>query len=222
MRILLMLSLLLPLATQNLWAQSYSPTTMWPYIYPEFQSGTVYLQNNTKVDGQYNVHLLECDLHKLDGDKVISLDHKPIGRVDIGSDSYLYIDGQLHRLIAENARAQVLYHVIGDFDKLMSGSGAYGSTLNTSGRTELSSIEIGGRNTTNHSIMRQNRDNARSLPTKEKFYIIIDGKVMPATNKHITQHLPEDKRAEWKEFVKKHKIKWSKEKSLAVIVEFFI
>lgn len=200
--------------------QSYNPTTMWPYINKEFAHGTVIFSDNTKKDGVFNIHLLNCELHSLDKNNIISVTNKDIVRVDIADKGYIFIDNELCEIIAASPKAIAVKRTKGDFDKLLTGTGAYGSSLNTSGKTDLSSIEIGGMHNTDHNDMRSQRDNSRYLPVKVTKYIIYNGKTVEVTKKNVLSLIPEEKQAEWKIYVKENKIKYGKEESLPKIIDY--
>lgn len=205
-----------------LFAQAYDPTTLWPYVKREFSKGVVFFADNSKAEGVFNVHLYKCDLHKLEGEKIIAVDHRSdIVRVEIGDDAFIFVDKQLCRIVAANSNAIVVKHVKGDFDKLTSGTGAYGSTLNTSGKIDLSSIDIGGMNTTDHNDMRTRRDNSRILPLKVKYYLVSQGQTVECTKKGVAKMLPDDRQDAWKAFVKSNKVKFGKDDGIAKVVDFF-
>ena len=45
-------------------AQNYEPTSTWPYLYPDFTAGTLYVNvSGEQKDGLYNIHILEGRLH---------------------------------------------------------------------------------------------------------------------------------------------------------------
>ena len=71
-------------------AQKFEPNTKWPYLYEDFQQGTIFFQDNQKNSStELNVHLLGNVLHYLGKDgKIYQSDDKNVMRVEIGSDAY--------------------------------------------------------------------------------------------------------------------------------------
>lgn len=205
-------------------AQDYEPTTMWPYVNSEFETGQITFADSTKAEGKVNVHLLAGELHQLAGDEVKTVPGR-VARATIGKDTYASVDGCMSLVLGEADGVMVVKQVLCDQNKLMSGTGAYGATLSTSGRQELSSIELGGRNVTNHGLMHQNRSQSRTLPLKTTRKVVCGGKVVDASPRYIRQMLiPEARRDEWNAKVKAAKIRWNKDESVgqmaALLAEF--
>lgn len=212
--------------------QTYKPTTLWPYVNSEFTQGTVYQSGGRATDATLNVHLMSGELHSLKGDNISAVTLTEIDSVRIGSTTFIPSDGCMCEVLGHSGRVFVVKKVIGDFNKLMSGTGAYGTTLSTSGRRELTSLEIGGINQTNHGLLRQNREQSQILPVKTSRLIIItsaDTKAAPqivdCTSRSVKEFIPENRQDEWKAAVKAAKIKWTKDESasgIAVLVDKFI
>lgn len=204
-------------------AQDYEPTTMWPYVNSEFETGRITFADSTKAEVKVNVHLLAGELHQLNGDEVKSVFGR-VARATVGKDTYASVDGCMSLVLGEADGVMVVKQVLCDQNKLMSGTGAYGATLSTSGRQELSSIEIGGHNITNHGLMHQNRNQSRTLPLKTTRKVVCGGKVVDASARAVRNLIPEERRDEWNAKVKAAKIKWSKDESVgqvaALLAEF--
>ena len=211
--------------------QSFKPTTLWPYVNGQFTFGTVYLTGGQTSDASLNVHLMSGELHQLSGDNITSLPLANIDSVRIGKVTFVPVDGCLCQLLGHSEHVVVVKKVIGDFNKLMSGTGAYGSTLSTSGRRELTSLEIGGINQTNHGFLLQNRDNAQYLPVKTSRLVVVysaeGGKpqVVEASSRSVRDLIHESRQEEWKSVLKSAKIKWSNDESVgdvAPLLEKFL
>ncbi len=212
--------------------QTYKPTTLWPYVNPEFIQGTVYQSGGRTTDATLNVHLMSGELHSLKGDNISALTLTEVDSVRIGATTFISYDGCMCEVLGHSGRVFVIKKVIGDFNKLMSGTGAYGTTLSTSGRRELTSLEIGGINQTNHGLLRQNRDQSQILPVKTSRLVVItsaDGKaanqVVDCTSRSVKELIPENRQEEWKAAVKEAKIKWSKDEGagkVAALLNKFI
>lgn len=195
-------------------AQDYEPTTMWPYANPEFETGQIIFADSTRAEAKVNVHLLSGELQQLKGDKVASV-FGNVARVVIGKETYVSVDGSMCLVLGESDGVAVVKQTLCDQNKLMSGTGAYGATLSTSGRQELTSIEIGGHNVTSHGLMHQNRSQSQTLPVKTARKVVYKGQVVDATARAVRGLIPEGRRDEWNAAVKAAKIKWGKDESVA-------
>lgn len=115
----------------------------------------------------------------------------------------------------------VVKKVYGDFNKLMSGTGAYGSSLSTSAKRELTSIEIGGINQTNHGILLRTRDDGQFLPVRTDRLVCVfsggDVKVVDASARAVRGLVPSDRWDELKAALKAAKIKWGRDEGVAPV-----
>ena len=204
-------------------ADEYTPTTMWPYIYEEFTEGTVHHKGGQQVIAHLNIHILEGELHFLKNDEICTVNLSTVDYVELNGDKYVAAGNQIMRVLQENGDGFVLESKLGDFESLFVGSGAYGASANTQSVTNLSSIEIGGKNIVNHSklLMEKKEDGGRELSYKEKLYIKVGNDYSEALQKEVTDRffatgIPDD----WKPFLKSEKIKWRRSEDLLKVVEF--
>ncbi|KAB2870861.1 MAG: hypothetical protein F9K37_04800 [Bacteroidales bacterium] len=219
MKKIIILTLVVLVTAINSWAQEC--TTMWPYIYKEFQEGTLYMVGGKQYTHQFNVHVKDSRLHYVEKGIIKETRSEDIVLVKIGSDIYMNVDGRVMKVIGSDERGFVATLILGDFDKLNSSAGAYGGSSNSSATTKLSSVAIGGITIVNHMELRENRDNGQTLPLTYKYYIVTKGKVYAATKRGINSQLTESEAAEFKAFLKNHKIKWNDPQSLMTILDFF-
>ena len=119
-------------------------STAWPYLYPEFREGTVYLKNGSKLQYQVNVHTLHGSLHYLDGGVVKEAVPSELLMVRIGDDEYMETEGSVMKVLARNEKGFVAALILGDFDKLSDSAGAYGSSTTSSATRKLSSLDLAG------------------------------------------------------------------------------
>lgn len=215
-------------ASAHLLAQKYEPTTLWPYAFAEFMAGEVYSAGGKADKGMLNIHLLHGDLHKLNGDEITSVGEAADSAV-IGSSVFVKVDGCFCQILAREGKVTILKKAYGDFNKLMSGTGAYGTTLTASGRRELTSIEIGGINQTSHGILLQSRGNGQYLPIKTEHLVVVETAegetVVEASSRSVRGIIPESRRGEWKSAVKSAGIKWGRDesaKTLASLLNSFL
>ena len=202
-------------------AQSYEPTTKWPYLYENFKSGVLLFSDNTKTTASVNVHLLGSLLHYEKDGLIYHVDINKLEGVDIGEDKFVPADGKLVKIIGKLGKNWLTKLTTGDFDALMSSSGAYGMSSSSSSVNKLSSIEIGGISNLNYRLMVDEKQDGRLLPLKVEFVFFINGKKIPAVKSEIEKTLTDDKKEAFKAFIKDNKIKFNKEESLLSLLKFF-
>lgn len=218
-KILLLFALLSTVLTTN--AQNYEPNTKWPYIYENFTDGTVFFEGNKKAQKQLNIHLWGNKLHYLaDDNRILEAKDKGVVRVEIGNDAYIYSDNQLVKILDVDQNNLVVELTKADFDALFTGTGAYGSSLNSSAARDLSSLDLGGIDNPELGRLLQERNDGRDLSVKHVFFFIIDGKQIEANKKEVESLLSDNGKKEWKAFQKQNKIKWKDEDSLAKVLSF--
>lgn len=201
------------------WAQEC--TTMWPYIYPDFKEGTLFMVGGQQLAAKFNVHVQEGRLHYLSDGIIKETQSDQIVLAKIGDDVYMCVEGKVMKVVGNEKRGFVATLILGDFEKLFNSSGAYGGSSNSSAIMKLSSIEIGGKTIVNHMELKQNKENGQTLPLKYQYYIVTKGKVYSATKSGINSQLSESESVEFKKFLKEHKIKWKDPQSLMSLLDFF-
>lgn len=196
-------------------------TTIWPYVYSEFQPGTVYFSDGQKTDAKFNVHVYKSRLHYLAGETIKEVANEGMVYATIGPDKYMVIDGRVMKVTGSEAKGFVAMQILGDFDSLTNQSGAYGGPTNSSAVNSLSSIEIGGIQITNHMQLLADKDKGTYLPLKYKYFVVTNGMVYPATRRGIISNLDENQVKPFKTFLKTHDIDWDNADSLLQILDFF-
>jgi len=200
----------------------FAPNTRWPYLYENFSQGTIYFAKNQKSEAQLNVHLLGNTLHYITQDgKIFESSDKDVIRVEIGNDTYWFANHKLMQVITQEGDCALLKLIYGDFDSMTSGSGAYGSSLNSSASRDLSSLDLGGLNQPELGKMLQERNDGSEIPLETAYYFILGGKVVEANKKAVTETVEVSQSDNWKKFLKENKIKWKKEDSLISVLGFF-
>lgn len=197
----------------------YIPNTMWPYVYEDFNQGELILKNGDKVRAAFNIHMLEGELHYLKDDKILFVSTARVKEVKIGEDSYVPAEGKMMKVLAQDSTRYLLQCMLGDFEALIVGTGAYGASANTQAVRNLSSLEIGGKNIINHAMLLQNKDAGKELPIVTKRYFMVGEKCVPATKKEIEKQLITNQE-QWIAFLKENKIKWRKEADLIKVLNF--
>lgn len=197
----------------------YTPNTMWPYVYEDFLHGELVLKNGDKVRAAFNIHLLEGELHYLKDDKILFVNTARVKAVTIGTEYYVPAEGKMMKVIAQDSAKYLLQSLLGDFETLIVGTGAYGASSNTQSVRNLSSLEIGGKNIINHAMLLQNKDTGKELPIINKHYIMVGNKCVLATKKNIEKELIANPHL-WNVFLKENKIKWRKESDLIKVLNY--
>jgi hypothetical protein len=195
-------------------------TTMWPYVYPDFQMGKVYFQNESTLSAPLNIHLLKSTLHYLDQDIIKEAVTKQVVLVEINSDRYFMRNNQLFRVLSGDSAGFVAELTVADFNAVMETGGAYGSSSNVQATRKLSSIEVGGINITNHMELKSQKDAGSLLPISKQYFIVTKDQVYPATKKAISSQLSDEKRQMFKKFLKDQKINWKRVESLNQVLHF--
>lgn len=200
----------------------YSPNTKWPYLYENFTDGIIFFEGNQKKGAKLNVHLAGNVLHYIaDDGRVCENTSKNIVRVEIGTDAYLFSDGKLMQILETDNTNLVALLVKGDFNSLLSGEGAYGSSLNTAATRNLSSLDLGGLDLPELGKMLQERNDGKSIPTIKELYLIIGGKTIRATKSSVSDFIGKDNQNQLKLFLKSNKINWKSSESLKNLLPFF-
>ena len=201
--------------------QKFKPNTKWPYIYENFTDGTIYFDSNKKSQAQLNIHLWGNKLHYVSSDqKILEADDNGIIRVEIGEDAYIDNDRQLVKILDVEQNNLVVEVTKADFDALFTGTGAYGSSLNSSASRDLSSLDLGGLDSPEFGRLLQEREDGRSISLKQQYFFIINNQQIEANNKDVEKLLKEEDKDAWKTFVKQSKIKWKSIDSLKEVLHF--
>lgn len=220
MKRIFLLNLICFLGSLGLYAQ-YAPNTRWPYLLEEFQSGTIYFDGNKKSEAQLNIHLWANTLHYIHSDgRIFESTDKDIIRVEIGDKAYLFAGRQLMELIGESNGNVLLKLSKADFDSMQEGTGAYGASLNSSAKMDLTSLDLGGMDKPELAKMQAEKNDGREIPMQTQYYFVVDGRTIEASKKQVAGLLGEERAQSWKSFQKEHKIKWKKEDSLLKVLEF--
>lgn len=198
----------------------YSPTTAWPYLYPDFTDGLIYMNDGSKTAGKLNVHLRAGRLHYLDGDIVKEALPDGITTVVIGGDKFIMVNREAMKVEAEDRKGCVVVETLGDFSSLGSASGAYGTSGSTLATRKLSSIETDSQVNQSHMLLLSSQHDGAVLPMVEKIFIVTPAVTCLATKGAVADAVGSERAAEWKAWLKSHKVKWRDPESLMQIVRF--
>jgi hypothetical protein len=199
-------------------AQTYAPTAGWPFLYEEFQPGAIFFANDATPGEQLlNIHLLNVSLWRREGDDLLMADPRGISRIVIAADTFIYLNGQLARLIRAAGEAQLVLLVKGNYNALISASsGAYGMSAQSSAATNMTGISH-----INYTQMKIEEADNRPLPLIRQHYFIFGDKIVAASRRELEKALPPAGVPKLRAFVKAHKIKWTDPQSLILLLDFF-
>lgn len=200
-------------------AADYTPTSTWPYIYPDFCDGDIYTTKGTKLPQKVNIHCAHSRLHFIDNGIIKEAAPADILMVVIGEDKYIAQDGGMYKVVAEDGTNLVLSCRLGDFGALNETGGAYGSSSASSATTKLSSFELEGQVNQNHMLILQSRDEGAELTLKTTYYLKTPKAFIKATAKEVQDYIGDGRKAEWKVWNKSHKVKWTSPQSLLSLFE---
>ncbi len=202
-------------------ASAQTPTTNWPYLYPEFRSGFVMFEDGATKPYQLNVHLRRARLHYLDEGGIIKeADTATMYGAQISDDIFVLVNGEMMRVVSRNEHGCVAEEVIGDFASLTETGGAYGTSSATSATRKLSSIETDSQVNQNHMLLMQSRSDGKMLPLLRTYYLVFPGQAVKANRNEVEKIISVDRQEQWKDWRKKNSPKWNNPASLQSVVDF--
>lgn len=201
-------------------SKAQSPTTTYPYLYPTFVEGKVILSGGKEEQKKMNVHLRHDNLHYIDEGIVKSAFLTDVLAVEIGNDVFLPVEGQMLRVAAKDEKGFVVEEIKGDFEGSVESGGAYGTSSTTSATMKLTSIQSDSQLGQTYMNILNEKSQGMELRVESKLYLYVSGIKIRATKKDVGEFLGEDRAAEWKSFLKTHKIKWKEPQSLLMVVDY--
>ena len=214
----ILMAVLVFAAALSLRAQEYS--TSWPYLYPEFREGTIYMNDGTKLVYNVNVHILHGRLHYLDNGVVKEAISSNLLLIKIGDDEYMNVNGDIMKIVAKNDKGMVTALQLGDFERLRDAGGAYGSSTTSSATRRLTSVDVAGKVNQNHMELWESRHNGELVDLVTTYYIVTPTKTVEATQRAIRETLDDAGKDAFKKWLKQNKIKWKNPESLLTLTEF--
>ena len=108
-------------------AQKDSPTTSWPYLYPDFMEGE--LEVRTKITkALVNIHLNLGALHYVEDGKIKESSTIGITKLVIGEDVFRNVGGKMMKILAETEGGYVVEETRANYTAVVKKDGAYGTT----------------------------------------------------------------------------------------------
>jgi hypothetical protein len=220
------------LFTLNGWGQKYEPTTRWPYLYEHFQKGVIYLKNNRVTEREVNIHLAKSVLHYTEDnvihelsniDDVDSIRIEATTSVDIQGDvhrlrtvdTYVYIEDKVYRVLQQDTLSGLYLLSLGNFDDLLTTTGAYGTRSHTSSAKNYNVLDFGGITERNLIKLRSEKEDGKFFPVDKTYYFKIDGQLVKADRKLLEKAITSPQAKErLQQYLKKNKVKWNQPDSL--------
>ncbi len=125
-------------------------------------------------------------------------------------------------VLGETPQAILGRRTTGDFDRLLKGRGAYGTSSSTSAVDNLSSLQLGGIANLNYDMIRVERENGQTLPVSTRLCFIVGGEIVNANKNLFRSSCPNQAEKEFNVFLKANKIKWSKVDHLQRFLDIFL
>ena len=119
----------------------YVPTSSWPYLYDEFQEGTLIWSGGKEKGGKFNINLADKKLHFIEGAYIKAATMADVQTVRIGQEVYQNAAGEMLKVLSMSDKSLVLEGRDIDYAALNETGGAYGSSSTTIGTMALSSLE---------------------------------------------------------------------------------
>jgi hypothetical protein len=201
----------------------FDPTTTWPYLYEEFQPGTVLNNKGNRIDyDKLNVNVANGRMHFVKDGKIMEADMMTVHVVRVGDDVYLNALGKLMKVLKETDNGAVLSFKEVDVEKMSRANIGYGtSAVASTQNVATMALESSTGSTLNRSLSdaASVMMNGDPLSLKESTYLIVDGLLVPARKKDVAS----DQRFDGKKvenYLKNYKIKWNNVEHLSSLVEF--
>jgi len=215
-----LLTLAIALLTCGAALRAQTCTTTWPYLYPDFQDGTVYMRGGGTQNIKLNIHLLRTSLHYIELGMIKEAFPRDIDSIRIGGDLFRYVNGVPMRVAARGTAGYVAERLTADFAAALEGSGAYGMSASTISKTDLSSLEVSGGTNQNHMLLLQSKDQGKTAEIEGEYFLVAGADVYPAVRKDVLEGVPEDRKESVAAFIKNFKIKWKRPDSLVLLADF--
>ena len=206
-------------------AQKDSPTTSWPYLYPDFMEGE--LEVRTKITkALVNIHLNLGALHYVEDGKIKESSTIGITKLVIGEDVFRNVGGKMMKMLAEAEDGFVVEETRANYTAVVKKDGAYGTTALNSTTTKsflYNENVLNGYNgylmTDVYKDLHAMKDQSEKLPVLKNRYLVIGLDQIKADRQNVLDIDGLDKKA-FKAFLKAEKIKWDDPRDLVKVIDF--
>lgn len=203
-------------------AQDYQPKEAWPYIYREFQTGTLTLLSGAVSDSEFNIPIPSTKLHHIKDGTIMELEIDTIKDVVIKGERYINAQGKLMKVLASSDKGYVLSLVAPDEEAMNKVNIGYGISSSTASAMNVTTLLEGSASdlvNLKYDTLMERRDAGKVLPVKSSIYLMVGITVVEATKYEVTQGCGVDKKV-LNNFFKTSKTKWKDAQSLLNLVNF--
>lgn len=191
----------------------------WPYLYPEFVAGTVLLKDGSKYERQLNIHVGKGRLHFIDGVNIREADSNDILLVELGSDKFTALDGNIVKVVGDPQKGYVAVRTSIDYQKMNETDGPYGTKVDAGATLTMTTFDLTGVSSS-YTELQRNRNEGVQMPLKNDYYLVVGGKAINASKKAVENSLDAAGKAAFKTYQKQNKIRWQDTASLLMLVDF--
>lgn len=203
-------------------AQSFSPTTNWPYLLDDFKEGVIFLDNGMTTEStRLNIHLDGNKLQCVNSEGVISrVILGNIDRIEIDGRMFRFVDGKLMECLHKEDGCMIVRHEKADFEEMLKIRTPYGIDGRTSWSTIIYALGLKGVSNEKYDDIRPTWYDGSEIQMLRSDFFAIKGKVFPATMKGCSNVLEPALRKELKALVKEKKTDWRKTEDLKVVMRY--
>lgn len=209
-------------------AQDESPTTNWPYLYPDFMEGEILRTRGKAVKSKLNIHLNLGALHYVENGKIKEANTLGIDSIVIGEDVFRNVGGKMLKVLAETEGGYVVEEARGNFTAVVRDDGAYGTTGLNSTTTKTFMYNENVINAYNGYLLTDvyadllaMKDQGEKLPVNRNMFLVIGLQQIPATKKGVAALDGVNKKA-FSAFLKSEKIKWDEPEDLVKVLNYIL
>lgn len=209
-------------------AQDESPTTNWPYLYPDFMEGEILRTRGKAVKSMLNIHLNLGALHYVENGKIKEANTLGIDSIVIGEDVFRNVGGKMLKVLAETEGGYVVEEARGNFTAVVRNDGAYGTTGLNSTTTKTFMYNENVINAYNGYLLTDvyadlfaMKNQAETLPVNKNMFLVIGLQQIPATKKGVAA-LDGMNRKAFSAFLKSEKIKWDEPEDLVKVLNYIL
>lgn len=202
-------------------ADTYRPTTNWPYVNADFQEGTLLLADSTQSRTRMNIHLYGSVLQCIDAEgKVARVTFPDLLEIRIGDKKYVMTKGRTMQLISvsSDGKAMMLMELEPDFDELLRSNSSYYMNMGTTATVKVQQLNLKGRANEKHDEMKEVWYDGRAITTKCQYYFLKGTELITASrNGMLATCRTSLEKKNMKALLKKNKTDWDSEEDVRKI-----
>ena len=204
--------------------KDHTPTTSWPYLFPDFVEGQLEV-GPRQTKALVNIHLNLGALHYIENGKIKESSTLGISVLKVGEEVFRNVGGKMMKVLAEAEGGYVVEETRANYTAVVKKDGAYGTTgLNsTTTRSFLYNENVlNGYNgylmTDVYADLHAMKDQYEKLPVVKNRYLVIGLDLIKADRQSVLDIDGLDKKA-FKDFLKAEKIKWDDPQDLVKVLQ---